>query len=180
MCACPEPVRSEVAGKLTEVMTLSLPYTTGGLDPVETLEKLNPIRERARALLIGPGLGRQPLTQKTIREVIAQSNLPVVIDADGLRALAGHMDWLSSLERGHRILTPHLGEFRSLVGDPSIPFPGLFELKSYSKKWNVTLLMKGLPSIVALPDGRAFISDSRSHRWRRPARVMCLPEPSQV
>ena len=162
VCACPHPVRTEIAGKLTEVMTLSLPYTDGRLDPEHSIRQLETVLQRSRAVLIGPGMGRDPQTQETIRKVIAETTLPVVIDADGLRALAGHMDWFSALKGGPRILTPHLGEFKSLTGDASIPYPDLPELKAYSKKWNAIVLMKGLPSIVATPDGRAFISDSSS------------------
>ena len=162
VCACPAAVRQEVAAKLTEVMTLSLPQSGKGLDPNKTMEVLEPILKKTRSILVGPGLGRNPLTAETVRKIIAETQLPTVIDADGIRALAGHMDWFSSLENKRIVLTPHAGEFVSLIDNQTKNRSNLAELKAFSLEWQCILLMKGFPSIVTCPDGHAFIAQSTS------------------
>lgn len=61
-------------------------------------------------MLIGPGLGRAPRTERLVRSLLEDLKVPVVLDADGINALDGHIDSLDG-RRAPTILTPHAGEF---------------------------------------------------------------------
>ena len=126
----------------------------------------------AGALLIGPGLGRDPETARMVREVLARVDLPVVIDADGLNALCdggagdGGLDEFPAETRARWVLTPHLGEFRRLVQAAGVD-PETLDLerrtwlvREWAARLGVTLLLKGAPTVTATPDGVTFVASS--------------------
>jgi NAD(P)H-hydrate epimerase len=109
--------------------------------------------DRADAAVIGPGLGRATGRLAFITAVISHSST-VVLDADGLNAFTGELPLLRELAATHRlILTPHPGEFRRLFPD----LAGSLELNPWetasraAELLGVTLLAKGVPSVVAAP-----------------------------
>lgn len=112
----PRTVYPIVAAKLDAPMVFPLPDEDGRLSPDALpgiLEKL----ETADACLLGPGLGRAPGVETLVLELIRRCRCPLVLDADGINAAAGHIDVL----RGAAcpvILTPHEGEFRRLTQAP--------------------------------------------------------------
>ena len=76
---------------------------------------------RFHALVVGPGLGRADATATSAREVVARAPLPVVVDGDGLFALAWSSDGAGAVLRDRpapTVVTPHDGEFRLLCGTP--------------------------------------------------------------
>jgi NAD(P)H-hydrate epimerase len=158
VCACPESIQPTLAGKLTEVMTLALPEGDDGLDADRALEVLAPRLAQARALLLGCGLGRARGTQDFIRRLLAQTDLPVVLDADGLNALAGHTDLLDRHADGRWILTPHAGEFKRLAGEDVDLSDRVRVARDHARRWNVHLVLKGMPSLVATPDGTVYLN----------------------
>src|SRR5690606_27329350 len=167
MCACDRRIESTLAAKLTEVTTISLPAGPEGLEPAESLKAIEPHLERAKGLLLGCGLGQSTGTQEFVRTYLARNDRPVVIDADGLNALVGHADLVARHSKGRWILTPHMGEFKRLVGD-DLDGSGLdpddrVSLAQYfARRWNCVLILKGLPSVVAASDGRAWINATGS------------------
>ncbi len=159
VCACQEKVQPVLATKMTEVMTLALPESNGGgIDPERALETLKSRMEQSRALLVGPGLGRHPDTQQFVRQLLWQTDLPVVIDADGLNALVGHTDLLSGRAGGNQVLTPHAGEFKRLAGGEVDLSNRIAVVRAHAQQWNCVLVMKGMPSITGLPDGRVYVN----------------------
>lgn len=110
----PESIYAIEAVKLNEPVVFPLPEEEGHLSE----DALAPILEklpRMDAVLIGPGLGISPQTFRVLREVLLHASCPVVVDADGISLLAGHMDILRG-RTAPTILTPHDGEFRRLFG----------------------------------------------------------------
>ncbi len=109
--------------------------------------------ERADALIIGPGLGLHEETVRSVREIVAKVEVPMIIDADALKALSGYLD----LIKGKRaVLTPHSKEFEILTG---IPFPPPEDLqgrlrvaKDVAKEYALTFLVKGREDVIT--DGR--------------------------
>ncbi len=105
--------------------------------------------------LIGPGLGRGNGVAAVVRHLLGEIHLPVVLDADGINALEGHIDVLDSRRGLHTVLTPHDGEFvrlgRAVVGRP----PGGARLCRGAR-----LLpgAQGTPHHHRLPDGSAYIN----------------------
>lgn len=110
----PESIYAIEAVKLNEPVVFPLPEEEGHLSE----DALAPILEklpRMDAVLIGPGLGISPQTFRVLREVLLHASCPIVVDADGISLLAGHMDILRG-RTAPTILTPHDGEFRRLFG----------------------------------------------------------------
>lgn len=70
---------------------------------------------RSTAVLIGCGMGNTPETRAVLQELICRCEAPLVIDADGINALAAHIDILQQ-RRSAVILTPHVKEFSRLTG----------------------------------------------------------------
>ena len=139
--------------------TVGLPVDeTGAILPDEALDTMAERMRKARALLVGPGLGRAPGTQAFVRTLLRRTDLPVVLDADGLVALAGHTDLFIERARGRWILTPHAGEFKRLAGDDVDLTDRVRTAQRFAEKWDVVLLLKGMPSVVAAPDGTAYVN----------------------
>jgi hydroxyethylthiazole kinase-like uncharacterized protein yjeF len=142
--ACPERVRGMVASYSPNLITVPL---TGDLLNEGHLDTLTSLMETMDAVLIGPGLGDDLGTLKVIRELIAKCNKPMVLDADALRAIAGHSDML----RGKQgVLTPHHRELELLRRSSIEPTLGqrkdaAMELASGSG-W--TVLVKGKVDLV--------------------------------
>lgn len=155
-CACPASIQPALAQQpqMTAIPTLALPDTDDGLAP-GIADTLGDRLRKARALLVGPGLGRADATAEAVRELLADTTLPVVVDADGLNALAGSIRDMNP--DGRWILTPHAGEFRRLAGRDVDLDDRVRVAQTYAERWNVVLLLKGHPSVVAAPKGRAFI-----------------------
>lgn len=114
----PRCVYPIVASKLDAPMVFPLPDKEGHISPAALpalLEKL----ERADACLVGPGLGSSKEAAELVRELVSVCRCPLILDADGINAVAGHIDQL----RGAAcpiVLTPHEGEFRRLTQDPEL------------------------------------------------------------
>lgn len=158
-CACPETVQSTIAGSIPSIPTLSLPTDDdGGLAPEETLDAV--ADARADAVLLGPGLGRADSTGRAVRRLVETTDRPLVLDADALTALAGHADDLLPRADGRWILTPHVGELRRLVGAEVDLTDRVRVVQEYAQRWNVVLLLKGNPSVVAGPDGQTYLGST--------------------
>ena len=157
-CACPDPVQSTIAGALTTVPTLSLPTPDAdGIAPDAALDALEDALDAADALLVGPGLGRAPRTAQFVRRLVRTVEGPLVLDADGLNALAGHIDDLADQRTAPWVLTPHAGEFRRLAGANVELADRVRVAQEYAERWGAVCLLKGMPSVVAGPDGRTFL-----------------------
>lgn len=158
ICACPESIQPVLATKMTEVMTIGLPTTQSGVDPQAAQSLLEKPLSKAGSLLVGCGMGSQPNTQTFARNLLTASNLPAVVDADGLNAFIGKTDLISEHADGKWILTPHLGEFKRLAGEDVDLNDRVTTVRECAQSWNCILLLKGAPSIVGTPDGEVFIN----------------------
>ncbi len=122
--------------------------------------------DRFGSLAIGPGLGRDPRTPESVRACVALAPQPVVVDGDGLFALAHADGGAASVvsQRSHAtVLTPHDGEFRELTG--ALPGPDrLAAARELAAHVGCTVLLKGPVTIVANPDGVALVVDHGDQR----------------
>ena len=146
----PREIYPIVAVKCSSAMPFPLP------------EEENTILEKAKgcdAALIGPGLGRAPGTERLVHTLLEQLDIPVVLDADGINALVGHIDILDR-RKALTVLTPHDGEFARLTGCP-LPLEGRLELaRDFARAHRCILVLKGHRTITAGPDGRAYFNTS--------------------
>ncbi|MGB0404040.1 MAG: NAD(P)H-hydrate dehydratase [Salibacteraceae bacterium] len=111
------------------------------------------------AVGIGPGIGTSNSAQGSLKLLIQESKRPLVIDADGLNILADNKTWLSFLAAGS-ILTPHLGEFKRLVGDFKSDIERVKGLSEFSIKHKVIVVLKGAHSMIASPDGQVYFNST--------------------
>ena len=124
--------------------------------------------DRCRAVVTGPGLGRSDSVTAAVTALLEAVDLPVVVDADGLNALASleSTDALRGVlagRTGATVLTPHDGEYTRLIGRP----PGderLVAVREAAARCGAVVLLKGPTTIVAAPDGRAYFVTSGSAR----------------
>lgn len=143
--ALPRSIYPIVAQKLNE--PTFLPQEEDEQGHICTLPSL----ERRAAVLIGPGLGLGDSVTKLVEAVITQANCPIIIDADGINALAGHID---IVERAKYpvVLTPHRHEFGRIC-DVEQTQNREETARSFAQKHHCVLLLKGHQSIIAAPDG---------------------------
>jgi NAD(P)H-hydrate epimerase len=119
--------------------------------------------ERCRAVIVGPGLGRDPSSAGEVRRLVEGTDLPTVVDADGLVAL-GRLDPGRPLRPEPTVvLTPHDGEYARLLDGP----PGADRLaaaRRLAAAAGSVALVKGSTTVVAAPDGRALVATAGSSR----------------
>src|SRR6185312_16393669 len=115
--------------------------------------------ERAGAVALGPGLGRDEEMLAMAREVGVGHAGPVVIDADGLFAFNGALEQLRARKRP-AVLTPHEGEMGRLLGEPSewVRANRLEAVRRAAEASGCVVLLKGADTLVAAPDGRVCVS----------------------
>lgn len=116
---------------------------------------------RCRAIVVGPGLGRSELVLAEVRRLLADSPVPLVIDADALGVFADSAGLRPA--KAPLVLTPHEGEFERLSG--SRPGPDrIGDVRALAARTGATVLLKGPTTVVASPDGGVLLSTSGSAR----------------
>ncbi|MCM8795325.1 MAG: NAD(P)H-hydrate dehydratase [Candidatus Omnitrophica bacterium] len=137
--------------KPKEVMTLPLPDKEGTLS-LAAFRNIEEFIKNIDILAIGPGLGKEQSTQKLVRKLVREINKPRVIDADGLNALVGHLELLTThYSLLTTILTPHPGEMARLLG---ISIKKVQSKRKelawkFAKDYKLTVVLKGYNTVVA-------------------------------
>lgn len=119
----PEPLVPAFAARAPEAMWVGWPQTPGGGLALEGEHLLRAKLPRADALVIGPGLGREPETLALVRSIVASSPVPLVLDADAL------VPEVVAAARQPFILTPHAGELARIGGSSAVPAHGVLVAK---------------------------------------------------
>lgn len=148
--------------KFTEGMTLPLPETAEGSLALEAKSHIIEVVERTKSVLaIGPGLSQHPETVALVHSLIRESDTPTVIDADGINAIAKSKEILSSLSP-QTVLTPHPGEMARLTGGTveSLERDRIGIAQQFATTHNVTLVLKGAPTVVAFGNGEVWINST--------------------
>ena len=118
----------------------------------ELLERL----KGCGVLALGPGLGRGESVRQLVLEVLRQTGKPVVLDADGINALEGHIDSLDSRRGRVTILTPHGGEFARIGGNPAGDPVGA--ARAFAREHGCFLVLKGHRTVTAGPEGNVLVN----------------------
>ena len=162
--ATAETVLPIVAGGMPELMTAPLPATDAGTISRRSLEGRHfaEILEGKNVIAMGPGLATHPETQQFVRSVLANSALPVILDADGLNAFVGRADEFAKRKGAPLAVTPHPGEMARLAGcsTKEVQADRLNVALRAAARWQAFVVLKGYHTIVATPDGRAFINST--------------------
>lgn len=159
--AAAESVVARLAGAIPEVTWMSLDEEAPGLIAPGGWRRVTSESSAYDAVVIGPGLGQQPATQRRTRGLISSLRPPTVVDADGLNALAGGARWWQGM-RPSLVLTPHPGEFARLAGGPGPDGDDDARRDAAAAaalRWRQVVVLKGARTVVAAPDGDVLRSD---------------------
>ena len=150
--------RADAGYVAVAVPEASLPVVeTRLLEPVKaTLDRVDELAERASAVALGPGLGRGEEERALVRRLLAELELPAVVDADALFELEPG-DWPAP-----RVLTPHAGELGRLLGEKSewVDAHRLEAVRRAAEQFRCVVLLKGADTLVGAPGGGVLVSDS--------------------
>jgi len=156
--AVPRSIQSTVASFEPSYMTLGLGAPEDDALLLEHRDAIVDAARSANVVALGPGLGRNPSTARLVHGLYHRFPQPLVLDADGLNALAENPDLLAA-PAGPRILTPHVGEFRRLAGeDPSVDLPQRAQQAAH-----LCLRDKTKQTIVILKGHQTLITDGRQY-----------------
>jgi NAD(P)H-hydrate epimerase len=160
--ATPQVVLPIVAAGMPEMMTVPLADTEAGTASLRNLDygKLSETLRGKSVLAIGPGLSMVSETQQFIRTVVGQTELPVILDADGLNAYAGMADTLNDRRAPAMVMTPHPGEMARLLGITAkeVQSRRLDVALEAAGRWRAHMILKGFHTILATPTGQAYIN----------------------
>ena len=148
--------------KLTEVMTKPLPdVRKKGALALRGLGEIMQILKWGDCVALGPGLGQHFETVELIRRLVTKIELPMVMDADGLNAIAKDSTILNQA-KAPLILTPHIGELSRLIDVPmeKIAKDRIKYALDSAKRFDCIMVFKGAPTIVAEPKGEAFVNST--------------------
>jgi NAD(P)H-hydrate epimerase len=160
--ATPASCLPVVAVGRSELMTEPLPESPGGGLAEEATERVLALARERDSVVLGPGLGQNEETRQVAVEVVRRCPVPLIVDADGLNALATSGD-VPGLLRGREaptVLTPHPGEMARLSGQPvaDIQRDRVASARALAEAAGVVVVLKGQGTVVALPEGHSVVN----------------------
>jgi len=161
--ACPGSLAASVARKGKEVVIQPQEETASGSIALSNKGKLLELAKRMRMVIIGPGLSLDEQTQQLVRELSGEIENPLLIDGDGITAVAKTTDIIRQ-RRAPTIMTPHAGEMARITGrtHEEIEKNRVTILQQTSSSMKAHIVLKGPHSLIGSPDGRVSINISGS------------------
>jgi len=162
--AVPAPALAIVSSHAPELMTWPLRANDAGQASPDNLapEYLAALTRGMTVLAIGPGLGQSDDTSRFCIGLLEATNVPAVIDADGLNILSKNIGILAQLTSKGRIvvLTPHPGEMARLIGASTADVQAnrLEMARTFAREHGVTLVLKGARTLIAHRNGRVAVN----------------------
>jgi len=150
-----------VEDNVPEAVKFPLPQTDAETLSPSARDRILELAAGCRSVALGPGISTHPETQKLVLELLPQLELPVVIDADALNCLAGHLDVLSH-RKAPTILTPHPGELARLTSLSAVTVNAdrVNVARRFATEHGVILVLKGAPTVTAARDSQVFVNSS--------------------
>lgn len=158
-CAVPEPVADAVDRGSVESMTWPLPLEGDGSLGSAAVKAVLEAAEGKAAVALGPGLGTAGSTPASVRRLVRDLGVPLVLDADGINAFAGKAGELRD-RPAPTVLTPHPGELGRLMGmsTQEITSDRLEAVQRAAQETGCVLLLKGASTLVADPAGPVAVN----------------------
>lgn len=152
--ALPSPIYPIVASQVAESIFTLLDYFLSGEIAPTSREALLKAFSAASACLIGCGLGNNRITSAIVCDLISNSKIPLIIDADGINILAGNINILKGI-RIPIVLTPHPGEMARLLNTTveDVQQNRFAYAKRFAQQYHVILVLKGAGTLIAEPNG---------------------------
>lgn len=160
--AVAESIHTILEIKTTEAMTSPLPDSGSGFLNKRAFPAIQKLLAGMNAVAIGPGLERHPETYALVQNLAETITAPLVIDADGLNAIADNVAVLKRKKSKQVILTPHPGEMSRLLGTsiPDVEAIRISVSQEFARNYGVYLILKGARTIIASPTGEIAINGS--------------------
>ncbi len=155
--ATPESVAPFIAMKGNEIVLMPRRATPAGSLALDNLDDLLADSQEMAMVCLGSGVSLEPETQELVRSLVRQLDKPLLIDGDGLTALAADPKGLLQRRTAPTILTPHPGEMARLLGVSvrEVQANRLQTALQAAQDWGATIVLKGPHTLIAHPDGRA-------------------------
>jgi ADP-dependent NAD(P)H-hydrate dehydratase / NAD(P)H-hydrate epimerase len=159
--AIPRSLNGVLEAKLLEAMTFPVSETEALTFSTEARDALLSFAAERTAVAVGPGIGNHPESTRLIPELLEAIRQPVVLDADGINALAGQPHLLRRV-RAPLILTPHPGEMARLIGASAadVQKDRLGVASRLAQDQGVYVILKGAGTVIAGPDGALAVNSS--------------------
>lgn len=157
--ATTENVAPFIAQKGSEIILLPVSATPSGSLCLENKKQILDFAESVDFVVIGPGLSLEKDTRRLVVELTAELKKPILIDGDGLTAIAIKPDVLKNRKQP-TILTPHPGEMSRLTGQSieKISQSKVDILQQTAQELNASIVLKGAHSLIGLPDQSVFLN----------------------
>ncbi|MGH2728737.1 MAG: NAD(P)H-hydrate dehydratase, partial [Actinomycetota bacterium] len=157
--AAPESVVPTIVARVPEVTAIPLPETGDGTIDPKAIELIRPRLGDFHVAALGPGLSLHPATAELVRALVAELELPLVLDADALTAFKGAAGTLAE-SAAPKVLTPHTGELSRLTGSTAdeIEADRLRAVRAAAESFRSVVLLKGPGTVIAAPGGATFIN----------------------
>ncbi len=148
-----------VQQQVVEAMCIPAAESIDGTLGIGSEEELLKASGRMSACAIGPGLTTHYETVQVVKNLVQRMTIPLVIDADGVNALAGSLDVLMKA-KAPVVLTPHPGEMARLLGVSAgdVQQDRINVAQGFAEEYGVTLVLKGSGTVIATPRGEVFIN----------------------
>ena len=110
-----------------------------------------------QAAAIGPGLGQEDITIEATLDLISNSQIPLIVDADAINILSSYSDYLNNLPT-NSILTPHVKELEKLIGKCSNHYERISKAKDIAMNHQIYIILKGAWTTVITPEGNCYFN----------------------
>ena len=159
--AAPKAMTPFLANKGSEVVFIPQQETESGSIALENRDELLDFSQNVSMVVVGPGLSLNDETQELVRELAKNTKRPLLIDGDGITAVAADLDAIRK-RKAETVLTPHSGEMARIARTEiaEIERGKIDILPRAAKDLNATIVLKGPHSLVGYPDGRVSINTS--------------------
>ena len=156
--ACASSSQPILATKLTEAMTFAMPETGEGSPSMSAYEETAAMLQGKKAVVLGPGLGLHTDTKEFARGIMKEADIPIVVDADALTAMAEDVKAFS--DKNNLVLTPHPGEMARLCGCTvrEAQADRIESASELASRTGAVVVLKGARTVTADPDGRVCIN----------------------
>jgi NAD(P)H-hydrate epimerase len=159
--ATPRSISPFLASKGSEIVFIPQKETSSGSLALESMEELLELSKRVNMVIMGPGLSLNEETQELVRELAKRIETPLLIDGDGITAIAREVK-LTQERRAETILTPHSGEMSriSKMEVDEVNKDKINVLQKTASELNAIIVLKGAHSLIGYPDETVYINTS--------------------
>ncbi len=142
-----------------EILQTALPEAMVSIDEEKSAISEHPKLDTYSAIGIGPGIGTSDETANALKQLIQNTNAPIVFDADAINILAENKTWIPFIKQGS-IFTPHPKEFERLIGKSNNSYERLQMQREFAAKYGVYVILKGAHTSIACPDGNCYFNST--------------------